>query len=259
MKMGETLRRLRKEKQLTQDELAAYLGVSFQTVSKWERDECYPDITMLPSLANFFGVTVDELIGMEAYRSVNRLHDVYRTAHENEESGKIDEAIAILRQAVHKYPGNYGLLSELALALSMSGGTEDETRAAAEEAAALSERVLTDCANEKIRGTTRANTCYLIARLGDAEKAHALARSLPHIWESREFITADLADDARYADALRQTIRFILRVLTDKIEAQSAANRTDAKKIALGYASPEKDARRESEQLARISDFLNAG
>ena len=62
--LGENVKRLRREKDLTQENLAQFLGVTFQTVSKWERGESYPDITMLPEIAVFFNVSVDELLGM---------------------------------------------------------------------------------------------------------------------------------------------------------------------------------------------------
>lgn len=55
--IGDNLKRLCKGQNITQEELAASLGISFQAVSKWERGDTYPDITMLPALANFFSVT----------------------------------------------------------------------------------------------------------------------------------------------------------------------------------------------------------
>lgn len=64
LNIGEKLKRLRRERDLTQEEVAAHLGVSFQSVSKWERGDGYPDITMLPALANYYNTTVDELLGM---------------------------------------------------------------------------------------------------------------------------------------------------------------------------------------------------
>ena len=57
LNMGDTLRQLRRARNLTQEEVAAQLGISFQAVSKWERNEGYPDITLLPVLARFFGVS----------------------------------------------------------------------------------------------------------------------------------------------------------------------------------------------------------
>ena len=60
--IGENIKRLRLQKELTQEVLAEFLGISFQSISRWERGESYPDITMLPVIANFFDVTVDELL-----------------------------------------------------------------------------------------------------------------------------------------------------------------------------------------------------
>lgn len=56
---------LRKKKQVKQTELANQLGVSVQTVSKWENDICMPDISLLPDIAAFFQVSVDELLGLK--------------------------------------------------------------------------------------------------------------------------------------------------------------------------------------------------
>ena len=62
MTIGKRIALLRKEKGLTQEELASHMGVSPQAVSKWENDQTCPDISALPKLAQLFGVTVDELL-----------------------------------------------------------------------------------------------------------------------------------------------------------------------------------------------------
>ena len=62
MTIGKRIALLRKEKGLTQEELATHMGVSPQAVSKWENDQTCPDISALPKLARLFGVTVDELL-----------------------------------------------------------------------------------------------------------------------------------------------------------------------------------------------------
>ncbi len=59
--LGEQLKKLRKEKQITQEQLAEVLGVSYQSVSRWELGACYPDMELVPSIANYFGVTIDQL------------------------------------------------------------------------------------------------------------------------------------------------------------------------------------------------------
>ena len=61
LKIGEKIRSKRRERDLTQEELANILGVSKAAVSKWENAESYPDITMLPQIAQLFHITMDEL------------------------------------------------------------------------------------------------------------------------------------------------------------------------------------------------------
>ena len=64
--IGEQLKALRKEKQITQEVLADILGVSYQSVSRWELGVCYPDMELLPSIANYFGVSIDRLLSNDA-------------------------------------------------------------------------------------------------------------------------------------------------------------------------------------------------
>ena len=59
--LGNKIKQLRKQKNISQEVLAQYLGVSFQAVSKWETGTTMPDVLLIPSIASFFGVTIDEL------------------------------------------------------------------------------------------------------------------------------------------------------------------------------------------------------
>ena len=65
IKIGENIKRLRKAKNVTQEQVAEVLGISVTAVSKWERCETYPDITLLFPLAHYFEVTLDELMGYD--------------------------------------------------------------------------------------------------------------------------------------------------------------------------------------------------
>ena len=69
--IGETIKKLRKAKGMTQEELAEVIHVSYQAVSKWENGGS-PDLEMLPVLANTFGVTIDELMGFKLAAYTNK-------------------------------------------------------------------------------------------------------------------------------------------------------------------------------------------
>ena len=71
--LGSVIKRLRNEQGVTQDALAEYLGISYQAVSKWETGTTLPDITLLPKLAVFFGVRIDELFSVDHEDELERI------------------------------------------------------------------------------------------------------------------------------------------------------------------------------------------
>lgn len=81
--LGKRIAEHRKRMKLTQDQLAEKLGITAQAVSKWENDQSCPDITMLPRLAEIFGITTDELLGMEATQPIHEA-EVVEEDQENE-------------------------------------------------------------------------------------------------------------------------------------------------------------------------------
>ena len=74
LKIGEQITFLRKQKGLTQEQVAQALGVSNQAVSKWESAQCSPDIQLLPEIAQYFNVSIDRLMG---YNSPDTIENVY--------------------------------------------------------------------------------------------------------------------------------------------------------------------------------------
>ena len=102
--LSENIKRLRRENNLTQETLAEFLGVTFQSVSNWERGESYPDITMLPEIASFFKVSIEELLGVnkaEDEEAVKRLLE----EHDNYTDDKlIKESIYYLKD---KFPNDF--------------------------------------------------------------------------------------------------------------------------------------------------------
>lgn len=112
IKLGEKIKALRKQRNISQEVLANYLGVSFQSVSKWETDATMPDVTLIPAIASFFEVSIDELFDynrMEAEKKVEEICDeAYK--YRMSDPAKSEE---ILRDGLKQFPGNDIILNNL--------------------------------------------------------------------------------------------------------------------------------------------------
>ena len=110
IQISKTLKYLRQKNEKTQDELAEFLGITSQAVSKWERCEGYPDITLLPRIAGFFHVSVDTLLGVDEIARQNRIDEI--TAEYNrirnhiplDPNYRLDEGIELIRAALKEVP-----------------------------------------------------------------------------------------------------------------------------------------------------------
>lgn len=110
IKLGKKIKSLRKQKNISQETLAKYLGVSFQAVSKWENAVAMPDVTLIPAIASFFGISTDELFDFNIYEIQKNIEDIVKKSGEYYHS---DPTICekILRDGLKKYPGNDVLLN----------------------------------------------------------------------------------------------------------------------------------------------------
>ena len=201
MYLPANLKKYRIAKDLTQEEVAEFLGITAQSVSKWERGESYPDITFLPALANIFETSVDLLIGMDAIRAEETRYNIHKTAVEYQKNGEYDKAEKTYREALLTYPNMPGMILGLAGTLALKGDTE--------EAIELTERGLPLSANEKQKATLRAALCFLYLKAGREDKAVRLASELPHTRESREVILP-LVQQGLSSSRIDENIRTIL-------------------------------------------------
>ena len=180
MYLPANLKKYRILKELTQEDVAEFLGITPQSVSKWERGESYPDITFLPALANIFETSVDLLLGMYTIRAEETRYNIHKKAVEYQRDGNLDMAEKTYRDALLIYPNKPGMILGLASTLALKGDTE--------EAIELMERGLPISINEKQKSTMRAALCFLYLKAGREDKACKLASQLPHMRESREVV-----------------------------------------------------------------------
>lgn len=102
--IGEQLKTLRKEKRITQETLADVLGVSYQSVSRWELGVCYPDMELLPTIANYFGVSIDKLLSNDI-DSKEAEQQRFSEKFEAMEFGSLEQ-LQFVEEYYHKYPDN---------------------------------------------------------------------------------------------------------------------------------------------------------
>ncbi len=198
---AENFRKYRLAKGLTQEDVANLLSITPQSVSKWERRETYPDITLLPALANILDTSIDLLVGMDEIRAEKTLWNIHSKATNHMRAGEYAQAEKTYREALTIYPSNSEILLGLASVLALGGDTE--------EAIAMIEKGLPVSQNEKQKATMRATLCFLYARSGQREKAEKLASELPHTRESREAITPIIERNAS-DEELERNIRIII-------------------------------------------------
>lgn len=148
---------------MTQEDVAEYLGITAQSVSKWERGESYPDITFLPALANIFKTSVDLLIGMDTIRAEETRFNIHKKAVAYQRCGDYDAAEKTYRDALLIYPNKPGMILGLASTLALKGS--------ADEAIGLIERGLPLSINEKQKSTMRATLCFFIFKSGKGRKS----------------------------------------------------------------------------------------
>jgi len=183
---SEKFRNLRKVSNLTQEEIANIFHVSPQTVSRWETGVNYPDVDMLPHIAIYFKVTIDELLGTEAIRGAEDVKILTRDIRNLLNDGKLVEAIETARKATKKYPLDTGLHYHLVQALSAADKTLESAGMYKEEIISISERIIGFTDYKSSLGH-RVQLVRQYAEWGMKEEAKRILDTLPtEIWDSKE-------------------------------------------------------------------------
>lgn len=113
LRLGENIANLRKNAGITQDELASFLGVTKASVSKWENGQSMPDILLLPEIATYFDVSVDELLGYEPQLSKEQIQKIYGDLGESFANMPFEEVFEKCEVLVKKYYSCYRFLLQM--------------------------------------------------------------------------------------------------------------------------------------------------
>jgi Predicted transcriptional regulators len=212
-KIGEKIKWLRKKCGMTQENLADYLGITFQAVSRWESGICYPDLEILPLIANIFNVTSDELLGVDITKKQVKIDEYRKESIAAGQRGDGDTAIAVLRKALHEFPNEYSLMCELALSLHFYYLDETDINVKNiyyDEALTIGEKILDECTVDKIRYETIRLLVYIYKHKGEYEKAKNLAESMPEIYSCSDMLLSSILEGDELIRHERNNIELLM-------------------------------------------------
>ena len=230
--LGQTIRELRRRDGRTQEMLAEALGVTSQAVSRWEANGGYPDMEMIPAIANYFGVSIDELFGYDndRERKIDALIakvDSFGLQARND-GPWFDECIAALREGLAEFPSNGRLMITLAETLWETGWRRNSTRVGYDdegyiqycydkerkneywkECAKICERLIENSKDNAVFVRAVAVIVPLYRNFGEYEKAISYAERMPNLRKCRDYLLTEATDGKLSA---RYTGEFLLRI-----------------------------------------------
>jgi transcriptional regulator with XRE-family HTH domain len=220
--IGETLKRLRKEKDMTQEQLAEYLSISTQAVSRWETNQSLPDITMLPVLAHIFDTTSDVLLGIDIDAKEKRIQEILDLAAERHRNAEDNAVTAeLLRAGLKEFPTSYKLMSQLMHTVWYTAAfvaNIDESREKLKEAISLGEKILAGCTDDKCRHGVIQIFTFIYAQIGESEKGVALAEKMPSLVLSKEILLSQATTGTAQYKAKQECTDALLGAMLLNIE-----------------------------------------
>lgn len=224
LSLGMKIREFRHRDGRTQESLADAIGVTPQAVSRWEQGGSYPDMELLPSIANYFSVTIDELFGYSNDRE-KRIDAIIQqidacNIKARSDDDWVDGCLAVLREGLAEFPQNERLLITLADTLSEAGWRRHQEWLCYDEEGFIQRRYdvhqkntywteavkiceyLVDCAHDGSIINKALHILVLLYRnFGESSKAIACAQKMPAMKQCRELMLASAASgkaEAKY-------------------------------------------------------------
>lgn len=192
---SENLKRLRKERELTQEALADFIGVSYQAVSKWERGENLPDITLLPVIAQFFGTSIDGLLGVDLNEREKEILAVIDKFDNGKYKGT-DGALSFMSEARQKFPSDFRILVRYLHALIADLSTDH-----LQEIESVFDRIQNYCADDRIRIYAKNLMIHYyktLTRKANSGKTmqdvYALVETMPDLRDSKDYLISHIPD-----------------------------------------------------------------
>lgn len=181
LSIGKNIKRLRLEKGLTQEQLAALLAVSTAAVSKWEAKNTYPDITMLFPIAQIFGVSIDDLLGFDEAKAEADIDRILAEYKQMNIDGRFAEMSELINDARREYPHDYRIMVKY-MWDKADGNAGNDFRTLLEnkdELSQICDCILDGCTQDDLRAEAINMKAKLLHAAGDTDGALEMLSRLP--------------------------------------------------------------------------------
>lgn len=218
MSFGEVIKKLRRNANMTQEQLAEMLSISPQAVSRWETDAAMPDISVLPTICNIFDVSSDELLGINTEKKKEKIQEISDKAHSFSSRGYYQEARELLESGLHEFPNAYQLMCNLMYVSYWQCDSEDkyskdECDNFRKQSIELGERILESCTEDHLRHSAIQILCFAYRDIDEVEKAESLARTMPIMAVSQEALLARITKGTEQYRAKQKEIYNLFQFL----------------------------------------------
>lgn len=219
MTLGERIKKLRRDADMTQEGLAEYLGVSVSAVSQWENGRIMPDITQIPVLANMFDVTTDYLLGVDVESKEKQIDEIVEKANELSMNAHFKEADALLLDGLKKFPNSFKLMDgHLSGLFYQYHEVSGEERAALyREITALGEKIVAECPDSRIRYSVIHTLLLIYPKENEYDKARELTKELPFYLMSKPFVFEHITKGNELLSAKMQIVSRLVSELSTRL------------------------------------------
>ncbi len=207
--LKDKLRSLRVGKGITQEALANHLGITPQSVGKWERGEGFPDITLLPKIAFFFDVTIDELLSVDQIRIEETISEYQRQSKICRQNGENQKNLEIWEKAYSEFPNDCRVIEGLMQAINRDA-VYPCPKAEAERIIALGEELLQRSNDTEQRKSAIQLLCYTYENI-DMEKALYYADMGGSFHTTKDDLRCAILDGEEGVEACQSYIMSLIR------------------------------------------------
>ena len=224
MSIGSTIKYLRREKDITQEQLAEYLGITSRAISQWECERTVPDVYMLPTIADYFNVSIDYLFhsDKDEYEKAVKEYEAkyYDLWHEN----KKNDLLEVMKEAITRYPTEYRLLVRYLNVINWCASDPACALTMKNDAVSVYERITSHCTIDSIRMWAKKIMVSYYQKLSSIENseitlcdAEKIQSEMPLMQNTRDYMACFLYTGKERHTASQAAIAEMSNMITNVI------------------------------------------